>query len=106
VAPEGSSVALVARGRAFVAPVKQCRFVDVAAHPPGRYRSVAYLPDGKNLLIVSSESGEIDLWKVPANGSGTGEQLTKDGKVLRWDATPSPDGKWVAHQDKETSFGF
>ncbi len=38
---------------------------------------------------------------MPANGSGRGEPLTSGGAVLRWEAITSPDGKWVAHQDKE-----
>src|SRR5581483_4656539 len=39
-------------------------------------------------------------WKLPANGVGAGEQLTKGGDVLRWEAIPSPDGKHIAHRDK------
>ncbi|MGA7416120.1 MAG: S41 family peptidase, partial [Bryobacteraceae bacterium] len=100
IAPDGSSVALTSRGRVFVAPVKQGRLVDVSEHKPGRYREARYLPDGKSLLILSSESGEVELWKVPANGIGKEEQLTTGAKVLRWEGIPSPDGKWIAHQDK------
>ena len=59
------------------------------------------MPDGKNLLVLSTESGEVEFWKVPANGIGAAEQLTTDGKVLRWEGVPSPDGKWIAHQDKD-----
>ena len=101
ISPDGSSVAFTARGRAFVAPVKSGRFVDVPARHPGRYRDARFMPDGKSLLVLSSETGEVELWKVPANGSGAGEQLTSDGKVLRWEGIPSPNGKWVAHQDKD-----
>ena len=100
VSPDGSKVAITARGRVFVAPVKNGRFVDVAEHKPGRYRQARFL-DAKNLLVLSTETGEVEFWKVPAAGGGTPERLTNDGKVLRWDGVPSPDGKWVAHQDKE-----
>jgi tricorn protease len=58
------------------------------------------MPDGKSLLALSTETGEVELWKVPANGAGAAEQLTSGGKVLRWEGIPSPDGKWIAHQDK------
>jgi tricorn protease len=104
LAPFGGSVVLTARGRAFVAPVKPGRFVDASPLTPGRFRDVRMLPGGKSLLALSSESGEVELWKIPANGVGTGEQLTKDGNVLRWEAMPSPDGKWVAHQNKNNEF--
>ena len=39
--------------------------------------------------------------RLPANGTGAGERLTTDGTVLRWEGVPSPDGKWIAHQDKD-----
>jgi len=100
VSPDGSRVVLTSRGRVFVAPVKNGRFVDVAEHRPGRYREARFL-DAKNLLVLSTETGEVEFWKVPAAGGGTPERLTTDGKVLRWDGVPSPDGKWVAHQDKD-----
>jgi tricorn protease len=100
VSPDGESVVLTSRGRVFVAPLKNGRFVDVAEHKPGRYREARFL-DNKNLLVLSTESGEVEFWKVPANGGGTPERLTADGKVLRWEGVPSPDGKWVAHQDKD-----
>lgn len=101
ISPNGMRVVFTSRGRAFVAPVKSGRFVDIPARHPGRYRDARFMPDGKDLLLLSSESGEIELWKVPANGNGAGEQLTSDGKVLRWEGVPSPDGKWIAHQDKD-----
>jgi tricorn protease len=100
VSPDGSSVVLTSRGRVFVAPLKNGRFVDVAEHKPGRYRDARFL-DAKNLLVLSTESGEVEFWKVPANGGGTPERLTSDGHVLRWQGVPSPDAKWVAHQDKD-----
>ncbi len=40
-------------------------------------------------------------WTLPANGAGQAEQLTRDATVLRWEAVPSPDGKWIAHDDKD-----
>jgi tricorn protease len=58
------------------------------------------MADGKSLLALSTESGETEFWKLPANGVGPGEKLTSDAKVLRWEGVPSPDGKWIAHQDK------
>ena len=59
------------------------------------------MPDGKSVVTLSTESGEVELWLYPANGKGPGQQLTHDSNVLRWEAIPSPDGKWIAHQDKD-----
>ncbi|HEX5273606.1 MAG TPA: S41 family peptidase, partial [Gemmataceae bacterium] len=101
LSPDGGRVALTARGRVFVAPAKVGRLVE-AAHKQGvRYRDARFLPDGKSLLTLSDESGEVELWKVPADGIGPTEQLTRDADVLRWEAVPSPDGRWIAHHDKE-----
>ncbi len=98
---DGSHVALISRGKVFVAPVKQGRFVEATAGKPARFRDARLTPDGKSLIVLSTESGEVEIWRIPANGVGAGERLTNDGKVLRWSAIPSPDGKWVAHQDKD-----
>jgi tricorn protease len=84
----------------FLAPAKQGRLVEATAEKAARFRDAVMLPDGKSLIALSTESGEVELWKIPANGVGEGERLTTDGSVLRWEAIPSPDGKWVAHQDK------
>ena len=32
---------------------------------------------------------------------GSGEELTNDAKVLRWDGVSSPDGQWLAHTNKD-----
>jgi tricorn protease len=98
---KGDRVALTARGQVFVAPAKQGRLVEVTRTAGVRYRRAAFLPDGKGLVALSDESGEVELWRLPANGVGPREQLTRDGKVLRWEAAPSPDGKWIAHHDKD-----
>jgi tricorn protease len=100
LSPDGDRVVLTARGKVFVAPQKPGRFVE-ATHKDGvRYREARFLPDGKSLLALSDESGEVEFWKLPANGVGDPVQLTTDAEVLRWEGLPSPDGKWAAHSDK------
>ncbi len=98
--PDGNGLTITARGRSFVVPVKQGRFVDLNPHKPGRFREARLSPDGKSVFLLSTESGEVEVWKYPANGNGKGEQLTSGSTVLRWEAILSPDGKWIAHQDK------
>jgi tricorn protease len=100
---DGASVVLTSRGRVFVAPAKagQGRLVNVNPREPGRFREARFMADGKSALMFSTATGEVELWLYPANGKGAGQQLTRDGTILRWDAVPSPDGKWIAHQDKD-----
>ena len=80
LSPQGDRIALTARGQVFVAPAKQGRLVEVTRQPGVRYRRATFLPDGKALIALSDESGEVELWKLPANGVGQREPLTHDGK--------------------------
>ena len=100
LSPKGDRVALTARGQVFVAPAGKGRLVEVTRRPGVRYRQARFLPDGAGLVALSDETGEVELWQLPANGVGPARQLTRDGEVLRWEAEPSPNGRWLAHTDK------
>jgi len=101
LAPHGDRVVLTARGRVFVAPVRQGRFVEATRKQGVRYRNARFLADGKTLLLLSDESGEYEFWKVPANGVGEAQALSRNGKVFRFEGVPSPDGKRIAFTDKD-----
>ncbi len=100
ISPSGDKVVLTARGQIFVAPVGPGRFVEITPQPKVRYRQAQFLPDGKSLMALSDESGELEFARMQANGLGKVEQLSSDGKVFRFDGEPSPDGKWIAYNDK------
>jgi tricorn protease len=99
ISADGEKVALTARGRVFVSPARSGRLVEAERKEGVRYRDARFLSD-KSLITLSDESDEVELWTLPANGAGAGEQLTKDSDVLRWETVPSPDGKLIAHHDK------
>ena len=101
LSPSGDRVVLTARGQLFVAPAQQGRIVEATRNKTVRYREGRFFPDGKSLLALSDESGELEFWRVPSNGIGDSARLSTDGKVLRWDGIPSPDGKHLAHFDKD-----
>ncbi len=101
ISPDGSSAVFTARGELFTLPAKTGRIVKVAGDSAVRYREARFLPDGKSIVAVSTQSGETEFWKLAANGETTPEQWTHDAKVLRWDGVPSPDGNWLAHRDKD-----
>ncbi|MDB6076404.1 MAG: protease, partial [Akkermansiaceae bacterium] len=101
LSPDGERLVLTARGGIFVAPVKAGgRFVELPRKSGVRYREASFFPDGKTLLAQSDESGEIEMVRLPANGVGASEALTSDSKVFPLAPVMSPDGKWVAWQDK------
>ncbi|MEP6474671.1 MAG: protease, partial [Gemmatimonadota bacterium] len=88
VSPDGNRVALTARGQVFVAPAGQGRLVEATRKQGVRYRDARFMPDGKSLIALSTETGEVELTRLSANGVGSPETLTHDGKVLRWQAIP------------------
>lgn len=100
LSPDGDRVVLTARGTVFSAPARQGRLAQVTRKPGVRYRNARFMPDGKTILALSDESGETEFWLLPADGSGPGAPLTTGADILRWDGLPSPDGKRVAHTDK------
>lgn len=99
LSPSGDRVVLTTRGRVFVAPAKQGRLVQATRKDSVRYRDAVFLPDGKSVLAISDETGELEFMKLPANGVGSDSALTRNGSILRFGGTPSPDGKWVAYMD-------
>lgn len=104
ISTDGSKVALTARGQVFIAPAKEGRFVRATRQDDVRYREAVFMPDGKSVLALSDKTGEIEFWKIAANGIGEPEQLTDNGEVLRWSGVPSPDGKLIAYDDKNLKF--
>ncbi len=100
IAPDGSSAVFTARGEVFTLPAKTGRIVKVAGNSSIRYREARFMPDGKGILALSTDTGEAEFWKYPANGIGKPDQWTNDAKVLRLDGVVSPDGHWLAYFDK------
>jgi len=101
LSPDGDRVVLTARGQVFTAPAGQGRIVRNTLKDGVRYRKARFMPNGKSLIVLSDESGEVELWKLPADGLGKAEQLTDNGEILRFDGTPSPDGKMIAYTEKD-----
>jgi len=101
LSPNGDRVALTARGQVFVAPAEEGRLVAATRASGVRWRQARFLPDGKSLVALSDASDEVEWWRIPANGVGDPVQLTRDSRVLRWDGVPSPDGRWLAHWNKD-----
>jgi tricorn protease len=97
--PNGDQVVITARGRVFVAPVKDGRLVQLSRKEGVRYRSAVFSNDGKNILTLSDESGEFEFVSIPSSGIGNHKPLTNDGEIIRFTGSPSPDGKWLAYND-------
>lgn len=101
LSPTGDRVAITARGQVFVVPVGAGRRVEVTRSATHRAREAQFMPDGKSVIAFSDASGEFELTRYPANGVGEAKQLTAGATVLRQGFSVSPDGKWIAHADKD-----
>ena len=97
--PDGDSVVLTSRGRVFVAPVDGGRRARLSRKPGVRYRDGVFMPDGDHILVLSDETGELEFVTIPVTGVGEQSALTDDGKILRFQGFPSPDGQWIAYSD-------
>lgn len=104
LSPTGDRLALTARGQVFVASAEAGRLVDVPGTPGVRLRSAVFLPDGRQLTALSDASGELEFWRIPANGVGPSIAVTTNGTVFRFPGVPSPDGRRLAWGDKDQKF--
>jgi tricorn protease len=104
IAGKYERLVLTARGRVSVAGTGAQRRVEIAVPEGARAREAVFSRDDKWVYAIVDASGENEIWKFAADGSGKGEQLTRDGNNHRWQLYPSPDGRWLGHTDKKGRF--
>jgi tricorn protease len=101
LANKAERVVLTARGRVTIAGTGAYRRVEIAVPEGARARGAVFSHDDKWVYAIVDTSGENEIWRYAADGTGHGEMLTRDGAGNhRWALYPSPDGKWLAHTDK------
>jgi TolB protein len=65
---------------------------------PGYDDGPDYSPDGKWIYFNSDRSGGWDIWRIPADGAGPGDQKAEQVTADEWEdwfPHPSPYGKWL-----------
>jgi len=98
---DGKRVAVTARGRVVVAGPGPQRRVELPLPGDSRARSAVPSHDGRHVYVILDAGGSNEIWRFAADGSGKGTALTKGGTAHRFRIHPSPDGKWLAHDDKQ-----
>lgn len=101
LSPTGDRLALTARGQVFVAPVKKGQVALAAGEPGVRYRDARFLADGRTLVALADRTGEFEFWTFPADASRPPAAVSTGATVTRRDGVPSPNGRFVAHQDQD-----
>jgi tricorn protease len=100
LANKGQRIVLTARGRVTVAGTGSQRRIEIAVPEGARARNAVMSHDDRHVYAIVDTTGENEIWRYNADGSGHGEVLTRNGDSHRWELYPSPDGKWMAHTDK------
>jgi tricorn protease len=100
-APNGERVLLAARGHLATQGVQALRRAELPQPADGRCRKGEFSSDSKSVFATCDFSGETEIWRFAANGTGKPERITSGATTQRRDLLPSPDGRWLAHTDKE-----
>lgn len=100
-APSGERVLLAARGHLATQGVQALRRAELPQPADGRCKKGEFSSDSKSVFATCDFSGETEIWRFAANGSGRPERVTEGATTQRRDLLPSPDGRWLAHTDKE-----
>jgi tricorn protease len=100
-APAGDRVVLAARGRIALAGTGSLRRIEIGAGDATRLREAVLSPDGKAVYAIADRDGGSEIVRYAADGTPGASALTQAGEVHRWRLTLSPDGRWLAHSDKQ-----
>lgn len=98
--PDASGVSVTARGQVTLAGTGSVRRIELPLPPESRAREAVLSPDGDWVYAFVDATGEQEIWRFRADGSGSGEALTSDGATQRERLLVSPDGRWIAHTDR------
>ncbi len=105
LSPDGERVVLTSRGRLATQGVGPLRRAELPfpknLTDAGRCRDARFSADSRSIFSVCDFSGETEIWRLPANGTGQPERITAHASAMRQQLLPSPDGRWLAHEDKE-----
>ena len=95
LSPDGKKIAAVVRGEIFVLSTEG-GYARNVTNTPWRERNVIWDKDSKNLIYVSDNDANPDLYKISALGNHPSQRLTTTKEDV---LSPklSPDGKWIAY---------
>ncbi|RUO23849.1 peptidase S41 [Aliidiomarina minuta] len=97
---DNERVTLTARSQIAIAGKAPRRLVQVSTPTGSRSRNAVLSHDGRWVYAINDHSGENEIWRFPADGSAEATQLTDNGSAFRWQLHLSPNGNYIAHDDK------
>lgn len=100
IARDGNRVLVAARGDIFSLPAEHGYVKNLTQTQGVAERYPSWSPDGKQIAYWSDQSGEYELWIMPADGVGSTRKITSYGPGYRYELYWSPDSRKVAFIDK------
>ncbi len=97
----GDHVVITSRGRIFSVPVEGYRWSEVTRKYGIRYKNASYMNKDNEILMLSDESGEYEIWKADNYGFNAPVQLTRGSKNMIENYMPSPDGNYIVFNEKD-----
>ncbi len=101
VSPSGARAVFEARGDLFTLPAEHGVTINLTETPAVREMTVEWSPDGGDILYLSEESGDYELWIRSASKESEPRKLTSDSDSWIIGPVWSPDGEKVAYTDKK-----
>lgn len=98
---KGDQVVITSRGRVFTTPADGGRWSEVTRKYGIRYKDATYLNKENELLMLSDESGEFEIWKADNYGFNTPSQVTTGSKDYIEEFQSSPDGSYILYTEKD-----
>lgn len=98
---KGDQVVLTSRGRVFSVPVEAERWSEVTRKYGIRYKDAVYTDKDNDLMMLSDESGEFEIWKTDNYGFTTPSQITTGSKNFIENFQASPDGNFIIYNEKD-----
>ena len=101
ISPSGEMVAVTARGRAALAAPGDLRRIELPVPLDARARQAVQAPGGKEVFAILDQGERGDIFRMPADGTGTPVAVTKGYDAHIWSFAIAPDGKTLVVWDKE-----
>jgi len=106
ISPDGAQAVFTARGDIYTADAKSGTIRNLTRTSGIREHYAAWSPDGKWIAYISDRTGEDEIYITAADGTGTEERISFDGRVHRLAPVWSPDSHKLLFADKDVKLWY
>ncbi len=96
---DGKWMVIAARGQLFTVPTKSRSALIRRLTPDFKSRARYPFYLGEDVVAVTDRTGEDEFWRYDPFLKREPEPISSGNHIWRYEAEPSPDGKWIAYSD-------